>query len=247
MTDEPKWRRVLDDLETRLASGEIADRFPTDRELVEHYQVSRHTVREAVRHLRARGVIERARGRGSTVTMPQFTPSAGTLYSLFREVEAQGLRQWSEVLALDERPDAMAAAALDLDPQTPLFHLERIRYAGDDPLAVDTLFLAPDLGRPLLDVDFTHTALYDELEARLGVRLTAGREVITAITPDDDVRAVLDLDDREACLEVRRAGLLDGRPVECRVTIVRGSRFALTAEWHATSAEPPHLAVQHRP
>ena len=49
---DPKWRQVLEDLERRLADGEIADRFPTDRELVEHYGVSRHTVREAVRHLR---------------------------------------------------------------------------------------------------------------------------------------------------------------------------------------------------
>lgn len=243
---EPKWRRVLEDLERRLESGEIAERFPTDRELVEHYQVSRHTVREAVRHLRARGVIERARGRGSTVTVPQFTPPAGALYSLFREVEAQGLRQWSEVLTLDERPDETAAAALGLPPDTPLFHLDRIRYAGDEPLAVDTVFLVPDLGKPLLDADFTHTALYDVLESRLGVRLTGGREVISAIVPDDDIRAVLDLDDGEACLEIRRQGELDDRPVECRVTIVRGSRFALTADWKSTSSYAPHLSVQHR-
>lgn len=246
MANDPKWRRVLEDLERRLESGEIADRFPTDRELVDHYQVSRHTVREAVRHLRARGVIERARGRGSTVTVPQFAPPAGALYSLFREVESQGLRQWSEVLTLDERADEQAASALGLDADTPLFHLDRIRYAGDEPLAVDTVFLAPDLGKPLLDADFTHTALYDVLEARLGVRLTGGREVITAIVPDDDIRAVLELDEDEACLEIRRQGQLDGRPVECRVTIVRGSRFALTADWQSTSAYSPHLAVEHR-
>jgi GntR family transcriptional regulator len=246
MANDPKWRRVLEDLEQRLASGEIADRFPTDRELVEHYGVSRHTIREAVRHLRARGVIERARGRGSTVTVPQFTPPAGALYSLFREVEAQGLRQWSEVLALDERADERAAVALQLPPDTPLFHLDRIRYAGDDPLAVDTVFLAPDLGKPLLEEDFTHTALYDLLEARLGVRLTGGREIISAIVPDDDIRAVLDLDDDEACFEIRRQGDLDGRPVECRLTIVRGSRFALSSDWQATSSFTPHLSVQHR-
>lgn len=246
MASDPKWQRVLEDLERRLASGEIAQRFPTDRELVEHYGVSRHTVREAVRHLRARGVIERARGRGSTVTMPQFTPPAGALYSLFREVEAQGLRQWSEVLALDERVDEQAAGSLGLDPGTPLFHLDRIRYAGEEPLAVDTVFLVPDLGKPLLDADFSHAALYDVLEERLGVRLTGGREVISAIVPDDDIRAVLDLDDHEACLEIRRQGELDDRPVECRVTIVRGSRFALTSDWKATSAFSPHLSVEHR-
>ena len=47
----PKWREIGDDLRRRLASGEFDERFPTDRELVAKYEVSRHTKREAVRGL----------------------------------------------------------------------------------------------------------------------------------------------------------------------------------------------------
>lgn len=244
---EPKWRQVLEDLERRLADGDIADRFPTDRELVEHYEVSRHTVREAVRHLRARGVIERERGRGSTVRMPEFSPPSGALYSLFREVESQGIPQTSTVLALDTRPDTRSAERLGLPAGTPLVHLERIRYAGDAPLAVDTVWLPPDLGEPLLDVDFSRTSLYDELDRRLGVRLTGGRETITALVPDPDLVDVLDLAPDEACLRIERVGELDDRVVECRVTIVRGSRFALVSDWASTTAHTPRLQVEHRP
>lgn len=244
---DPKWRQVLTDLERRLGSGEIAERFPTDRELVEHYGVSRHTVREAVRHLRARGIIDRERGRGSTVRVPEFAPPSGALYSLFREVESQGIPQTSTVLALDTRPDARAAERFELPVGTPLFHLERIRYAGDHPLAVDTVWLPPDLGAPLLDVDFSHTALYDELEERVGVRLTGGRETITALVPDPDLVDVLDLEPDEACLRIERVGELDDRVVECRTTLVRGSRFALVSDWAATTAHTPSLQVEHRP
>ena len=244
---DPKWRQVLEDLERRLATGEIADRFPTDRELVEHYQVSRHTVREAVRHLRARGVIDRARGRGSTVRVAEFSPPSGALYSLFREVEAQGIEQTSTVLALDTRPDAQAAARFGLPVGTPLVHLERIRYAAGVPLAVDTVWLPPELGEPLLDVDFTRTSLYDQLEQRVGVKLTGGRETITALVPDDDLVDVLDLEPDEACLRIERVGELDGRVVECRVTVVRASRFALVSDWASTTAHTPSLQVEHRP
>lgn len=244
---DPKWRQVLEDLEQRLADGEIADRFPTDRELVEHYGVSRHTVREAVRHLRARGIIDRERGRGSTVRVPEFATPSGALYSLFREVESQGIPQTSTVLAQDTRPDARAADLFDLPAGTPLFHLERIRYAGDQPLAVDTVWLPPDLGGSLVDVDFTRTSLYDELERRGGVRLTGGRETITALVPDPDLVDVLALDPDEACLRIERIGELEGRIVECRTTLVRGSRFALVSDWAATTAHAPSLQVQHRP
>ena len=244
---DPKWRTVLEDLERRIAEGDIADRFPTDRELVEHYEVSRHTVREAVRHLRARGVINRERGRGSTVRMPEFSPPSGALYSLFREVESQGIEQRSEVLALDRRADPRSAERFGLPAGTELVHLERLRYAGGEPLAIDTVFLPPDVGEHVLDADFTRTALYDELEARAGIRLTGGREIMTALVPDADLADVLELDPGEACLRIDRAGQLGDRIVECRTTIVRGSRFSLVSDWAATTAHTPRLEVQHRP
>lgn len=237
----PKWQVVLDDLEDRLASGDIEQRFPTDRELVEHYGVSRHTVREAVRRLKARGVIERERGRGSIVTRPDLVQPLGTLYSLFQAVEAQGMTQTSEVLAVDLQPDAQAAAKLGLAPDDELFHLERLRLADGRPLALDTVWLPPDLGTPLLDVDFSHTALYDELEARLGVRPTAGQEIITPLVADDDLRELLDLDDDEAVLRIQRTSTVDDRLVECRITLVRGSRFSLVSTWPGEATVAPRV------
>jgi DNA-binding GntR family transcriptional regulator len=62
-----------------------------------------------------------------------------------------------------------------------LFRMERIRLAGDEPLALDTVWLPAHLGAPLLEADFTHTGLYDELAARAGVRVDGGREHIRAI------------------------------------------------------------------
>lgn len=237
----PKWQQVLDDLEDRLSSGDIDQRFPTDRELVAHYGVSRHTVREAVRRLKARGIIERERGRGSIVRRPEFVQRLGTLYSLFQAVEAQGMTQTSEVIARDLQPDPQAAAKLGLDPQTPLFHLERIRHADDRPLALDTAWLPPDLGEPLLDIDFAHTALYDELEARAGIRPTAGQEWITPLLPDNDLRELLQLDDDEAVLRIQRTSTVDDRVVECRITLVRGSRFTLVSNWPDGGAVAPLL------
>ncbi len=237
----PKWQVVLDDLEERLATGDIEQRFPTDRELVEHYGVSRHTVREAVRRLKARGVIERERGRGSIVRHPELVQPLGTLYSLFQAVEAQGMTQTSEVIAIDLQVDEPAAAKLGLDPAAELFHLERLRHADGRPLALDTVWLPPDLGAPLLDVDFGHTALYDELETRLGVRPTAGQEVITPLVPDEDLRDLLDLEDDEAVLRIQRTSSVGDRQVECRITLVRGSRFTLVSSWPDGGAVSPQV------
>lgn len=47
----PLWFQILSDLRTRLALGEFEKKFPSDLELKTHYQVSRQTVREALRGL----------------------------------------------------------------------------------------------------------------------------------------------------------------------------------------------------
>lgn len=238
-SDAPLWQQVLSDLERRIATGEIVDRFPTDRELVEEYGVSRHTVREAVQRLRARGLVERHRGRGSIVRPDQLHQPVGTLYSLFQAVEARGLPQRSEVLELAEVTDADAAAHLELAADTPLIRLERLRYAGDEPLALDVVWLPADLARPLLEVDWSRTALYDELASRCGIRLTGATEVIEPSLPDADARELLQLDDDEALFRVLRTGRVDDRLVECRIALVRGQRFAFTSSWdRAREVEP---------
>ena len=234
----PLWQQVLDDLERRMASGEIVDRFPTDRELCEHYGVSRHTVREAVRLLRARGLVERHRGRGSFVNDVPLVQPLGGLYSLYEAVERQGLPQRSEVLFLGVDRDAEAAARLALPADADLVRLQRLRHAGDEPLALDSVWLPGDLGRPLLEVDFSRTALYDELLERTGVRIDAAEEHLEPVVPDADARDVLHLGSDEALLRVRRLGASGGRPVECRISLIRGQRFVYTSAWRADDAMP---------
>src|SRR5690606_22858257 len=151
--------------------------FPTDRELVDAYKVSRHTAREAVDRLCADGLLERRRGRG-TFVRPEFEQPAGALYSLFRVVEAQGARQTVDVRQLVETTDAAAARMLEIAPDDALILIDRVRLADGEPLAVEQLWLPADLARPLLDADLTQGVIYHELARRCGVAVTGGWERI---------------------------------------------------------------------
>jgi len=226
----PLWARVLSDLRRRVADGEFVERFPGDAELVGQYGVSRHTVREAVRHLQSEGVLERRRGRGSFLTGPRIEQPVGTLYSLFRSIEATGAVQDSVVRALEERTDATASAQLGC-PGQPLIYLERVRLADGQPVALDCSWLPAVVARPLLDVDFGHTALYEELAARCGVRLTSGWERIRPVLPDRSQRALLGTPAREPAFAIERFGLQGTTPIEWRHGVVRADRFSFVARW----------------
>ncbi|MEU3269942.1 GntR family transcriptional regulator [Saccharomonospora sp. NPDC006951] len=230
----PLWRQLLDDLVRRLDSGEFGDQFPGELALVAEYEISRSTVRQALRQLRADGIVVAARGRQPRVApAPEIQQPLGALYSLFASVEAAGLSQHSVVHALDVRADGVVAERLGLDGSTPLVYLERLRLAGGEPLALDRVWLPASLAAPLLDVDFTHTGLYTELAARADLRLDTGHEEVHAVIPTESEQAHLGA--TTAAFSINRLGRAQGKPVEWRHTLVRGDRFALTAEFTAST------------
>jgi GntR family transcriptional regulator len=232
----PLWRQLQQELVTRLAAGEFAHQFPGELELVEDYRVSRHTVRQALRELRADGVIVAERGRQPHIAPPsEIQQPMGALYSLFASVETAGLPQRSIVRSLDLRADGVIAARLDLEGSTPLVYLERVRLAGDEPLALDRVWLPADLAAPLLNVDFTHTGLYTELASRTGIRLDRGHEDVHAVVPTAAEQTQLHSPPHTAAFSINRLSHARGRPIEWRHTLVRGDRFALTADFSAHS------------
>ena len=240
---EPLWTQVLADLRHRIDIGELRDAFPTDHELVEHYGVSRHTIREAVRHLTAEGIISRERGRGTFITSPTIEQATGAIYSLFRSIEASGLRQRSDVLDLAVVTDTEVAERLGLGGSTSLVRLERVRFAGDEPLAHDTAWLPESIARPLLGVDFSETALYDELSRTCGVRPTSGTEWINTEVPDAAEARRLGIDGDTAVFRICRLSRAADRPIEWRETLVRGDRYTFVAHWSPTGAYQAELTA----
>jgi GntR family transcriptional regulator len=229
---EPLWRQLQHDLLSRVEAGEFSDAFPGELALVEEYNVSRHTVRQALQRLRYEGVVLATRGRQPRVApLPEITQPVGALYSLFASVEDAGLDQRSVVQAFDVRADALVAERLDLEASTPLVYLARLRLAGDAPLALDRVWLPASIAQPLLTADFAHTSLYAELATRTGIRISHGREEIRAAIPTPGERTQLECPRDVAAFSINRLGFVGDQPVEWRHTLVRADRFALTATY----------------
>jgi GntR family transcriptional regulator len=241
----PLWAQLEAQLRQRLEAGEFGARFPTDLELVEQYQVSRHTVREAIRHLNRTGILRRERGRGTVVNRAEFEQPLGALYSLFQSIEASGVEQRSVVLALREETNRVAAEHLGLAPDAPLVFLERIRCADGEPLAIDRTWVPLTIGAPLLGSNFERTALYDELERRCGVRPNAGWERIAPLVPSPAEREALHLQRGQAAFFIERLSTAGGQRIEWRNTTVRGDRYRFVSRFEAGSA-PALVATDRR-
>lgn len=240
----PLWAQLEAELRRRLDAGEFDDGFPTDAQLVSRYEVSRHTVREAIRNLNKTGVLRRERGRGTVVNRADFEQPLGGLYSLFRSIESAGVAQKSTVLSMGAAQNPEAASHLGLDEDADLFHLERIRFAGELPLAVDRAWLPLALAEPLLDADFSRTALYDELERSCGIRPNRGWERLMPILPSFADRDRLQLKRNDAAFFLERIGQHDAETIEWRTTTIRGDRYRFVADWSSNDGGGLQLHAQ---
>ena len=188
-------------------------------------------VNQSSRTTKVDKLVERGRGRGTFDKDTMIEQPLGAIYSLFRSVEEQGFAQRSIVRRLEERSNAEAAGVLGCPPGAPLIYLERLRLSDDIPIVLDYSWLPAALARPLLTVDFTHTALYHELHVRCGVRPDAGWERIRPVLPSPEQRGLLRLPARTPALAVERLATWQTAPVEWRHSLVRGDRFSYVARW----------------
>jgi GntR family transcriptional repressor for pyruvate dehydrogenase complex len=67
---ERLYERIVDQIERLIVAGDlkVGDQLPAERELAEQFTVSRTAVREAIKALREKGLVEIRLGRGTFVT-----------------------------------------------------------------------------------------------------------------------------------------------------------------------------------
>lgn len=228
----PLWAQIIEDLRARMAGGAFDERFPTDEELTATYGVSRQTVREAVRRLQAEGLLERRRGRGTTLTRPVLEQPLRALYSMALTVSGHGLTEHNQIRAAERQtaPDDVAGE-LGLRAGDAVVFLERLRFAGEDPLSLERSWLPWSVAAGLLEVDLQHGPLYEALYEACGVRVTGGSERIAPVVPSPGDRRLLGMPARTAAFRIERLARAGARPVELRRATVRGDRYRFVAEW----------------
>jgi GntR family transcriptional regulator len=224
------WAQLRADLLRRLDAGEFAARFPGELAIAAQYDVSRHTVREAVGKLRAEGILHGERGQRARPPLPPAGRDTH-LYSLSAVIESTGAVHSALVRQLGICQDAAIAGRLGLTPHAPLVHLERVRLADGEPFALEQAWLPAALAAPLLEVDFRTASLYAELR-RIGVHPWMGAERLSAVLLTGAEAGLLGLGRRRgAALLIDRQACADDRFCEVRRTLVRGDRVQVYAEF----------------
>jgi GntR family transcriptional regulator len=188
-------------------------------DLAAQLQVSRSTLREAVRVLISEGWIESRRGIGSFVAPRPSPPLLGqldTMSSMSAAIAATGAKPGVRDLQITEaRATVENARMLEIAPNAPLARISRTRLADASPVAaaVEYIILSGDLtlGRVKR---FDGRSLYQFCEHRLGLAMAYSRLSLSAVLASREVAQRLDLRPRAPVLLMREVVFnAAGRPL----------------------------------
>jgi GntR family transcriptional regulator len=232
MVPEPIYRQIADDLQRKIESGELApgDQLPTEAELRDAHDASRNTVRDAMKWLISRGLIETRPGQG-TFVLEKIDPFVTTLGLDTGLGGGETTTYLSEVRKRQRRPSNALPKIETIAPGTAVVSRLQLRYIDDRPWSMQTTFypfaLVERGATRLVLPENIEPGAVRYLENELKVKEVGWRETIIVRAPDADESDFFQLsgDGRVAVFEVRRVAFEEsGKPLRVTVTTYPADR-----------------------
>lgn len=236
MTSQPIPRRrpkrplqadiVRDGLRRAILSGEFPPQsvIPNEAQLCVRFEVSRATIREAVRGLVEEGYLVRHQGSGTYVTdRPLLRNSLDVNFSYTAYLESLGIRATRRVLGVWRGPAGkLVAERLHAPSHDLVVEVRRVRTADDRPAIFSIDVLPDEIVRDAPDEVFGGS-LYAFL-ASVGHPVAHGEAILAPAVADEGLATVLDVPLGTLLLRVEQVDV-----------DVNGRRVMFSREWHVPS------------
>ena len=230
----PLYEQIYQLLRNKIADGQLrpGDLLSSEAELVEQYQVSRATVRQALDELVSDGLIQRKQGRGTFVLPPNVEQGLVRIVSFTEDMRRRGLEPGTKLISAELIPATdLLARHLEIPVDEPLARIERLRLADGEPMSIETSFLVHRYCPGILEQDYTSRSLRKMLEERYGLRMSSARQSIRAIMATTEIASALSVENNAALLFIERISYTEyNLPIEYLRLFHRGDRYTLHGE-----------------
>ncbi len=203
----PKYYQIYEKLLEQIKSGEFEeyDRFYSDMDLVEKFDVSRGTIREAVKLLIQQGYLVREQGRGTFVTSPTIEQDSEKLMGFTELMEKHDIEPSAKIIEQDivDAPINLMSL-MELGEKDKLVHIVRVRYGNDHPLIIEQSYFVHELFQPIIDMDLESNSIYKLLYKHTNTELGEAKQQITAISAGKEEAELLNVKVGDPLLLMKR-------------------------------------------
>jgi GntR family transcriptional regulator len=219
--------RLRDELLDEITSSQLqpGTKLPSEGQLAKRFNVSRATVRDAVRGLVEAGYVTRRRGSGSYVTERRRMPHGlDATLSYLAMIESAGAHAGMRILEAAFEPCRQDDAPLQLDPGDAVLAVERVRTADDQPVIYSLDRIPARLLRTDLDLQNLDPSLFALLSSS-GHAADHATATLRAVASTSQTAKVLGVRRGKPLLYIEEVDFgRDGTPV------------MLSREWHVSEA-----------
>lgn len=248
-SDRPVYKQIADLIREHIDRRDLVpdDRLPSESALMRRFDVTRTTVRRALRELTVEGRIRSERGvgvfvkevvRADALVRQPYDRLARHHYrdegksGLDIDAETRGyshkdVRQDRVDLADVPAPGSVARW-LEIEPGTQVFRRRRRMWLGSLPTQLTNSYLPSELAVGKLREEFMgEGGAYARLE-ELGHRVTDIVERLSVRMPDPREIRRLRLEHGVPVVDLYQTAYAEDRPVECFVSVIAGDRYVFT-------------------
>lgn len=225
---KPLYLQLSDQLIQEIKKLDRPQKFLSERDICQTYNISRTTVRTALNHLENLGYISRQHGKGTfTSDAWQDKPKWSMGYSFTEQMQALGKKPSSRLLGFGQiLADRQVSRALDISFQAPIWFLNRLRLADDQPVMLEITHLPIDLFPNLGARQIEEHSLYQLFEEDYQQRILFADEVFVADLLNHDQAKLLGAKNGDPCLNLtRKAYNLEKRIIEYTTSLARHDCF----------------------
>lgn len=230
----PLYHQVREALMSLIHQGGYreGDLIPTERELVDTFQVSRITVSRAIDDLAREGYLVTQQGKGTFVARPKIQRHVPQMKSFSQEMREEGHHPGSRLLFLGHRRvDQRMADALSLNPESWVWVVERVRLADDEPICVSLAYLNLPAQVTLTPAELESEGSLWGLLAKRGIALARRVENIQAVPAGPRESELLLVEQGSPLLLVEGTVYsAQDTPIEYHEIYNRGDRYTYTVQ-----------------
>ncbi|WP_373898392.1 GntR family transcriptional regulator [Haloimpatiens sp. FM7315] len=199
-----QYKQIQNDILDKISTGYYKkdDSIPTELELSKTYNVSRVTVRRATDNLVAKGILTRTPGVGTFVSRNPATQKIAKLKSFTQEMIELGIKPSTKVCTFSiKKADDKIARKLNLESDSMIYFIERIRYGNNEPLAFEKTYMSVE-SNPELSIKILEESKYNYIEKVKKLKIGYSYHQTSPILPPDKIAKLFNIDKQTPIIKI---------------------------------------------